>query len=109
MSISASTKLYGFFTPSRKIFGDKIQTIRHVIKQGSGGVGGLHGTGQNGVGFYPRQPDAHQRHGQQNHQRHQNGAENIPELSDGRIHAFLSLFFLREGALPLFRLIVHHE
>ena len=31
MSISASTKLYGFFTPSRKIFGDKIQTIRHVI------------------------------------------------------------------------------
>ena len=31
MSISASTKLYGFFTPSRKIFGDKIQAIRHVI------------------------------------------------------------------------------
>ncbi len=31
MSISASTKLYGFFTPNRKIFGDKIQTIRHVI------------------------------------------------------------------------------
>ncbi len=31
MSISASTKLYGFWTPSRKIFGDKIQAIRHVI------------------------------------------------------------------------------
>ena len=31
MSISASTKFYGFFTPNRKIFGDKIQTIRHVI------------------------------------------------------------------------------
>ena len=31
MSISASTKLYGFFTPNRKIFGDKIQAIRHVI------------------------------------------------------------------------------
>ncbi len=30
-SLSASTKLYGFFTPSRKLFGDKIQTIRHVI------------------------------------------------------------------------------
>ena len=30
-SISASTKLYGFFIPSRKIFGDKIQAIRHVI------------------------------------------------------------------------------
>ncbi len=31
LSLSASTKLYGFFTPSRKLFGDKIQTIRHVI------------------------------------------------------------------------------
>ncbi len=30
-SLSASTKLYGFFTPNRKLFGDKIQTIRHVI------------------------------------------------------------------------------
>ncbi len=31
MSLSASTKLYGFWTPYRKLFGDKIQTIRHVI------------------------------------------------------------------------------
>jgi hypothetical protein len=31
MSLSASTKLYGFWTPSRKIFGDKIIAIRHVI------------------------------------------------------------------------------
>ena len=31
MSVSASTKLYGFWTPNRKIFGDKIQAIRHVI------------------------------------------------------------------------------
>ncbi len=31
MSVSASTKLYGFWTPSRKIFGDKIQAIRHVV------------------------------------------------------------------------------
>lgn len=31
LSMSASTKLYGFWTPSRKIFGDKIQAIRHVI------------------------------------------------------------------------------
>ena len=30
-SISANTKLYGFFVPNRKIFGDKIQAIRHVI------------------------------------------------------------------------------
>ncbi|WP_027452273.1 putative LPS assembly protein LptD [Segatella albensis] len=30
-SVGASTKLYGFWTPSRKIFGDKIQTIRHVL------------------------------------------------------------------------------
>ncbi len=29
--ISASTKLYGFFTPNRKLFGDKIDRIRHVI------------------------------------------------------------------------------
>ena len=29
--ISASTKLYGFFTPNRKIFGDKIDRIRHVV------------------------------------------------------------------------------
>lgn len=31
MSVSASTKLYGFWVPSRKIFGDKIQAIRHVL------------------------------------------------------------------------------
>ena len=31
MSVSASTKLYGFWIPSRKIFGDKIDRIRHVI------------------------------------------------------------------------------
>ena len=31
MSIGASTKLYGFYMPSRKIFGDKIQAIRHVL------------------------------------------------------------------------------
>ncbi len=31
MGISASTKIYGFWTPNRKIFGDKIQAIRHVI------------------------------------------------------------------------------
>ena len=31
MSVSASTKLYGFWVPNKKIFGDKIQAIRHVI------------------------------------------------------------------------------
>lgn len=31
MSLGLSTKLYGFYTPMRAIFGDKIQTIRHVI------------------------------------------------------------------------------
>ena len=30
-SLSMSTKLYGFWIPSRKLFGDKIQAIRHVI------------------------------------------------------------------------------
>jgi len=30
-SISANTKLYGFYVPSRKIFGDKIDRFRHVI------------------------------------------------------------------------------
>ena len=30
-SISMSTKMYGFWVPSRKLFGDKIQAIRHVI------------------------------------------------------------------------------
>ena len=30
-SISANTKLYGFFIPNRKIFGDKIDRIRHVF------------------------------------------------------------------------------
>ncbi len=30
-SLTLSTTLYGFWTPSRKIFGDKIQTIRHVF------------------------------------------------------------------------------
>ena len=31
MSIGASTKMYGFWGPSKKIFGDKIQAIRHVL------------------------------------------------------------------------------
>ena len=30
-SIGASTKFYGIFIPNRKIFGDKIQAIRHVF------------------------------------------------------------------------------
>ena len=30
-SLSASTKLYGFYIPNRKIFGDKIQAVRHVF------------------------------------------------------------------------------
>ena len=31
MSVGMSTKLYGFWVPNRKLFGDKIQAIRHVI------------------------------------------------------------------------------
>lgn len=31
MSISANTKLYGFYTPIPKLFGNKIQAIRHVF------------------------------------------------------------------------------
>jgi hypothetical protein len=31
MSLQASTKLYGFWIPSRKLFGNKIDRIRHVI------------------------------------------------------------------------------
>ena len=30
-SINASTKLYGFYVPNRKIFGDKIEAVRHVL------------------------------------------------------------------------------
>ncbi len=30
-SLSASTKLYGFYVPNRKILGDKIQAVRHVF------------------------------------------------------------------------------
>lgn len=32
MSLSANTTLYGFYKPSRKIFGDGIIAIRHVLK-----------------------------------------------------------------------------
>ena len=31
LSLSASTKLYGFYIPSRKLFGDKVDRIRHVF------------------------------------------------------------------------------
>jgi len=31
LSLSASTKIYGMFIPNRKLFGDKIQAIRHVV------------------------------------------------------------------------------
>ena len=30
-SISANTKIYGFFVPNRKLFGEKIQAIRHTL------------------------------------------------------------------------------
>ena len=31
LNLSASTKLYGFWVPNKKIFGNKIQAIRHVL------------------------------------------------------------------------------
>jgi hypothetical protein len=31
LSLGASTKIYGFWIPNRKIFGEKIQAIRHVV------------------------------------------------------------------------------
>ena len=31
MSVQANTKIYGFFIPNRKIFGDRIQAIRHTM------------------------------------------------------------------------------
>ncbi len=31
-SVSANTTLYGFYKPSSKIFGDKVEMIRHVVK-----------------------------------------------------------------------------
>ena len=31
LSMSANTTLYGFYIPSRKLFGDKVQAIRHVL------------------------------------------------------------------------------
>lgn len=31
LSLSANTKVYGFWIPSKKIFGDKVQAIRHVF------------------------------------------------------------------------------
>lgn len=31
LSLSTSTKIYGFWKPNRKLFGDKVQAIRHVI------------------------------------------------------------------------------
>lgn len=31
LSLSASTKIYGFWKPNRMLFGDKVQAIRHVI------------------------------------------------------------------------------
>ncbi len=31
MALSANTKLYGFYKPNRKIFGDKIEMVRHVF------------------------------------------------------------------------------
>ena len=31
LNLGLSTKLYGFWIPNRKIFGDKIQAIRHVV------------------------------------------------------------------------------
>ena len=31
LSLAASTKLYGFYVPNRKLFGDKIQAVRHVF------------------------------------------------------------------------------
>ncbi len=32
LNLNASTMLYGFYVPNKKLFGDKIQAIRHVFK-----------------------------------------------------------------------------
>ena len=32
LNLSANTTVYGFYVPNRKLFGDKIQAIRHVFK-----------------------------------------------------------------------------
>ena len=31
LNLAASTKLYGFWIPNKKLFGNKIQAIRHVV------------------------------------------------------------------------------
>lgn len=36
MGVTASTTLYGFYIPSRKLFGDKVDRIRHVVKPSIG-------------------------------------------------------------------------
>ncbi len=51
MGVSANTKLYGFFIPSRKIFGDKIDRIRHVMTP-SIGFGYTPDFGEPNWGYY---------------------------------------------------------
>jgi hypothetical protein len=51
MGVSASTKLYGFYTPIRALFGDKIEKIRHVITP-SVGFGYTPDFGDSKWGYY---------------------------------------------------------
>ena len=50
-SVSMSTKLYGMYQPSRKIFGDKVQAIRHVMTP-SVSFGWRPDFGQDKFGYY---------------------------------------------------------
>ena len=47
------------------------------VDEGAHMVSGFHGAGQNGEGADAGQPDADQRHGQKDYQRHQNGADDL--------------------------------
>lgn len=51
MGVSASTKLYGFYTPIRSLFGNKIEKIRHVITP-SVGFGYTPDFGESKWGYY---------------------------------------------------------
>lgn len=51
MGVSASTKLYGFYTPIRSIFGDKVDRIRHVMTA-SMGFGYTPDFGDDSWGYY---------------------------------------------------------
>ena len=58
------------------------------IDQRAGVIGGLHGAGQHGEHLHAQQPRSGQQQCQNHHQRHQYGADDVPDFFQRSVHKY---------------------